>query len=174
MPSSDPKKPGVRSGMGADRWQNDHTGPVAPSYTYDDLLRRYGSLLAFVRRDSGSGANSEAAAVAEPSNSGIGSANDRRKDAKTQLQSVLGAELSDGEATQLLERCSWDVQRAVSAHFDDELAAPSTARAAGNAEDARTGGVETLRLGTKRPAQSGGREQQKSTQRSILSMWSQR
>ena len=176
MPSSDSKN-GVRSGMGADRWRNDHTGPVAPSYTYGDLLRRRGSLLAFVRHDSGGHDDAAVAAAAEPdsgaADSGDTGSDEQLNDPKAQLRSVLGAERSDGELTQLLERCGWDVQRAVAAHFNDVPAASCTALPRNNAE-ARVGGVEAVRAGKKRLAQSEGRHQQKGKQRSVVTMWGRR
>ena len=116
MPSSDSGTGGVRNGLGADRWGNDHTGSVAPSYSYDDLLRCRGSLLGFVQRES-------AKAAAEVDNGATDSTHQQRERAKLQLQSILGTELSDGEGAELLDRCGWDVQRAVAEHFNDEAGA---------------------------------------------------
>ena len=174
MPSADHRN-GVRSGMGSDRWRNDHTGPVAPSYSYGDLLRRRGSLLAYVQHDGGvSNDNRGVAVVAEldsgATNSVAVSSDERPDHAQAQLRSVLGAELSAGEVTQLLERCGWDVQRAVAAYFNDEPSASSTALA-GDDAIARVGRVDTVRVGTKRLAQSEGGGQQKRKQRSVLTMW---
>lgn len=177
MPSSDPKG-GVRNGMGTDRWRNDHTGPVAPSYSYDELLRRRGSLLTFVRRESAG--DTGVAAAAEAGTRDVGSAasltQEQREEAKTQLRAILGAEVVAGQGEKLLERCAWDVQRAVEAHFNGEGDAPSTARAAvGNAGASAREVPDALRPSIKRPSQSASAEQQrkKGKQRSVLSMWGQ-
>ena len=159
MPSSDPRAGGVRNGMGADRWRNDHTGAVAPSYSYDDLLRRRGSLLSFVRHGSATAAtevNNEAAT------------HQQREQAKLQLQSIFGTELSDAERVELLERCAWDVQRAVAEHFNDEATSQTALSSGASASE-----VEPTSM--KRPAQSADRKQHKKgkqrEQRSVLSMW---
>ena len=163
--------------MSTDRWRNDHTGPVAPSYSYDELLRRRGSLLTFVRRESAG--DTGVAAAAEAGSRDVGSAaalaEEQREEAKTQLRAILGAEVVAGQGEKLLERCAWDVQRAVEAHFNGEGDAPSTARAAEGNAGASAREVDALRPSIKRPSQSVSAEQQrkKGKQRSVLSMWGQ-
>ena len=163
MPSSDSGTGGVRNGLGADRWGNDHTGSVAPSYSYDDLLRCRGSLLGFVQRES-------AKAAAEVDNGATDSTHQQRERAKLQLQSILGTELSDGEGAELLDRCGWDVQRAVAEHFNDEAAAQEAVSPRASASE-----IGPMKPSMKRPAQDAGRKQHKKAkqraQRSVLSMW---
>ena len=204
---------------GTDRWRNDHAGPVAPRYSYADLLRRRGSLLSFVQPGGGSasaaaeGGGSAPAAAAEAAvgsagaaESTVGSSEEGEKVSEFELKmmsfaltmmnsvlklnefrkvetlrAILGAEVSDPAARALLERCGWDVQRAVAGHFNDgagDVAAAAAAAAAGvggggggaAGGGGGEGGRATAERGVKRSATSAGGHQ-KSEQRSVLSMW---
>ena len=165
MPSADG---GAREGMATDRWQNDHAGPVAPSYSYADLLKRRGSMLSFVQAG---GAAAVAAGVASsgPAAQGAADAAVRSPEEGEKvdtLRAIVGTEPSDDAVRALLQRYGWDVQRAVAAHFNDGADAAAPGGGAGG------GGGAAAERGAKRPAKSAG-GQQKSKQRSVLSMWGQ-
>jgi alkylated DNA repair dioxygenase AlkB len=179
-PSSSPQAQGGlrdKTLAAPDRWRNDHTGPVAPSHSYADLLRRRGSLLSFVQ--SGSSGGSGAAAAETVGSASGGSSGDssslsaaasgeRSEEAESQLRAILGPGPSDAELGALLRRCGWDVQRAVAAHFNDGVGAPPPSA---GADGGGRGAEARPAQGTKRPTQAAEGQNKKGKQRSVLSMW---